>query len=218
MAFRMRWVGSVLALVLVLGTAGCAPAIHGRILAVPDGRPVAEAQVVVASTDGEFQPGSVASGRGGRYRIQDLPSGSYSLMVVKPGFVSTEISPVVMPERGGLKLPIELPRKAVVRGRTLTEEGMPLAGTEVFSAAGQSALADDEGAFRLEGLDPGPNTLYALAGEMASDPVTVELAPGPNELDIQLRPADAKLQAYQPGVRKDDDGALTRPLLGDGSQ
>ena len=130
----------------------------------------------------------------GRFTIRGLPAGTVSLRATAPGFrearlVGLEIAPDAPLE--GLELALE--EAAVLAGTVRDADGAPLPGARVSLARGEAAdgpfaaaVADDAGAFRLEGLEPGPARAEAEHPGHRRAARSLDLAPGENRADLVL--------------------------------
>ncbi len=163
----------------------------GRVTAAESGEPLVRARIVVRSP---ALAGArvVLTGPDGRYRVAELPAGSYTVVASKSGFVPETRGAETGP--GGVALAegeersdvdFELSRAGVVSGRIRDEDGSPLEGARVevwrtgiangqrvLSVVGR-ATADDRGRFRVGGLPPGFYLVSAAdpAWDAAADPV-----------------------------------------------
>jgi hypothetical protein len=126
----------------------------------------------------------------GRFAFQNLPSGRYSLMVSKPGMLSTVHGakrpggagvPIVLAEGEHAAVTMRIVRGAVISGTVRDANGEPAAGVRVqvlaydvdstgvrklgnrsFSNSGNGLLqTDDRGMYRIYGLRPGEYYLMA---------------------------------------------------------
>ncbi|HEX7797931.1 MAG TPA: carboxypeptidase-like regulatory domain-containing protein [Vicinamibacterales bacterium] len=150
--------------------------IAGRVLTADTGRPVARARVLINAAE-------VPGGRGmqtdadGTYEFTELPAGRYTVNVSKTGFVSLSYgqrrplqagTPLQLADSQQLTgIDFRLPRGSVIAGHVLDETGDPMPGITVqvmryqyaqgnrqLMPAG-NAQTDDQGAFRVWGLNPG---------------------------------------------------------------
>lgn len=198
----------------VVGTAS----ISGQVVALDTGRPLNRARVVLAGA--EVPDGRAAmTDQSGRYVLENLPAGRYTLTASKSGFVSFSYG-ARRPGRAGKTFELadgmratgvnfSLPRGSVVTGHIYDEDGEPLIGAQVrvlrfsyvqgerrLTPAG-TATTDDRGEFRVFNLLPG--TYYAAATARPFEPVTersAQAAAGP--LEEMVRAGFAP--TYYPGV------------------
>src|SRR5262245_28761898 len=150
--------------------------IAGRVLTADTGRPVARARVLINAAE-------VPGGRGtqtdadGTYEFTELPSGRYTVTVSKTGFVSLSYgqrrplqagTPLQLADSQQLAgIDFRLPRGSVIAGHLMDETGDPMPGITVQVMRYQYAQGnrqlmpagngqtDDQGAFRVWGLNPG---------------------------------------------------------------
>jgi len=176
--------------------------ITGRILG-PDGKPVAGAAVdaymeghgIIEEEDfGPCQdPGYRAdamSGSDGRFMLDHLVAGSYSLGVSAFGFVPGGPPQAVHAAAGQAVevAAITLDRGVTVAGQILSADGVPVAGAKVFlSNGGGEATADAQGHYRLGGVRPGArNWLTARHPEFGAVEVPFAANVGENRLDVRF--------------------------------
>jgi hypothetical protein len=157
----------------VAGTA----VIRGRVITMK-GEPVRRAQVVLAAIQARQKPRSVLTDSDGRYELQNVVSGRYTLTGTKPGFVNI-IYGQTGPRAAGTpidvadcqvieKIDVVLPKGAVLAGRILDEYGEPasdvtvsalqyrtFAGQRRLTPVGPAVRSNDIGQFRVFGLPPG---------------------------------------------------------------
>ena len=176
---------------VVAALLGCAQATHpspqagrvpvltasvaGRVMAAADSTPIARARVVLSSP-GMAAPRVVLTDASGRYRIDRLPAGLYTIAFSRSGFVdATFPAPLDVAERQQLEhVDVALEPGAVIRGRILDEDGTPFAGAVVQAlraavSSGQrnldaaaTATSDHEGRFSLVGLATGRYLVSAM--------------------------------------------------------
>jgi hypothetical protein len=158
--------------------------ISGRVLAADNGRPVKRAR---ASVSGPELPEGRATltDDNGVFALDDLPPGRYTLTVTKTGFITLSYgqrrplqagTPLQLAENqqmGGLDF--RLPRGSVIAGHVFDEGGDPLPGAAVRVVRYQytqgerqlvpagNAQSDDQGSFRIWGLNPGEYYVSAVA-------------------------------------------------------
>jgi len=158
--------------------------IAGRVLTADTGRPVARARVFINAAE-------VPGGRGaltnadGTYEFTELPAGRYSVNVSKTGFISLSYgqrrplqagTPLQLNEAQQLSgIDFTLPRGSVIAGHVMDESGDAMPGISVQVMRYQyaqgnrqlvpagTAQTDDQGAFRVWGLNPGEYYVSAIS-------------------------------------------------------
>ena len=156
----------------------------GRVLAADNGRPIKRARALVNAPE---LPGGRATltDDKGVFELTELPAGRYTLSVSKTGFVGLSYgqrrplqagTPLQLREGQQLTgIEFRLPRGSVLAGHVFDETGDPMPGAAVRVmryqyAQGErqlvpagTAQTDDEGAFRVWGLNPGDYYVSAVA-------------------------------------------------------
>jgi hypothetical protein len=143
--------------------------IGGTVTSAADDAPVPRARVIaVAEPSGD--PHVAIAGADGKYIIQDLRAGRYTVSVVRTGYAtqsSPAAAPVVVTAGQASRFDVALVAGRSIAGRILDEDGTPFAGAVVEALAPRveagaetlvsvaSTQTDDRGAFRLFGLPPG---------------------------------------------------------------
>lgn len=161
---------------------------RGTVVAADTGVPIR--RVLVRAMSPEIQDVKAATtDEQGRFEITELVGGRYTLTAQKGGYVTlsygqrrpsergtpVEVGPGQMVE----KLAFALPRGGVISGRISDEFGDPLAeamvqvqrfrympGGRRLVPAGRSDTTDDQGSFRLYGLEPGEYVVSATLRNM----------------------------------------------------
>jgi carboxypeptidase family protein len=158
--------------------------IAGRVVTADTGRPVARARVFINAAE---MPG----GRGaqtdadGTYEFTELPAGRYTVNVSKTGFITlsygqrrplqagTPLQLADGQQLGGIDF--RLPRGSVIAGHVMDESGDAMPGLSVQVMRYQyaqgnrqlvpagTAQTDDQGAYRVWGLNPGEYYVSAQA-------------------------------------------------------
>ena len=105
----------LLILFIVLGMAAptfaqSSAVVSGRVLRVADGSPIAFASVIVEVAGAE-QPAGTLTGEDGRFRVQGLAPGEYTITVTFPGFQAATADVLVSPvnqsyDLGDIRLPV----------------------------------------------------------------------------------------------------------------
>ena len=152
-------------------------AIEGAVMAAGSGAPLARAEVTISREDSSGPTVAVITDAAGRYAVDGLDPGRYSLYVERNGYVSQEYGQRGRSRRGvilvlepGKKLrdiDFRLIAAGVIAGRVLGEGNEPRVGADVYAfttryvkgqrhfvVAGQ-ARTDDLGDYRMFGLRPG---------------------------------------------------------------
>lgn len=141
------------------------------ILVDAAGKPAVGLAVALVRTDFFSDPELYQgrSGPGGRFKIRDIPGGSFTLRAKLPGDPFVELSQVEIPaEPGKTDLGRQtLPPQNVVEGQVVDDRGQPLEGVQVWWAgaeadqdlprdwaAGPAAVTGLDGRFTVRSLDP----------------------------------------------------------------
>jgi hypothetical protein len=168
--------------------------ISGVVTAADTGLPLWRAVVRLAGPPG---PRSVMTDLTGRFELTGVPAGTYTLRAEPGGFRGQYVGAsfgagpgevagkqIVIAE--GQRFDdahIMLPRGGAIEGRVLDEFGGPIARANVYAArvmgggssfarTGQGAQTDDQGRFRLYGLQPAEYIVAAETRNMSGIPVT----------------------------------------------
>jgi len=146
--------------------------------------PVRRAVVTLTLADGTEKVAAI-SGDDGRFAIERVPPGRYTLAAEKPAHLTIAYGAQRPGRRGTLlivadgqrlsDLALSLPRGAVLAGRVTLPNGQPVANVQVLAVPSWLATAggmpsdgardfrtDDLGEFRLFGLKPGTYVVAAL--------------------------------------------------------
>lgn len=158
--------------------------VSGLVVAASTGQPVRRAYVRMT---GQELPGGRAAltDADGRYRLEELPAGRYTIQVSKPSFVTVAFgqrrplqpgTPVEIAAGQTLDdIDVQLPRGSVITGQLVDEEGEPLPSVAVQVLRHQyrqgerqlvvagTDQSDDRGQFRVFGLAPGTYYVSAVA-------------------------------------------------------
>ena len=163
--------------------------LHGRVVVAETGKPLYRARVRLNRTDGDFNSGrEVFTNRDGRYRIDGVAPGMYSILSSHVGFVELRAgqkhpndiaNPFWQIAPGQVQqVDFALSRGGLIAGRLTDDWGEPLAGVEMtplrvsYSAHGVrfrrsgmpfTVFTNDRGEFRLSGLSPGT---YVIAADV----------------------------------------------------
>ena len=174
--------------------------ISGRVTG-DDGAPLAGAAVEswlageTPARSGSLRPcrngsGSATADADGRFRLDSLPPGWWSLRATAAGYRGATRERIHVPAGEGRDgVEIVLGPGAVVAGRVFTSGGEPAPGARVsaFSEDGVvQALAAGDGTYRLAGVEPGERTIEATLGEGAWASQSLTVQPGDNRLDLTM--------------------------------
>ena len=179
---------------------GAAAIVTGRVVDAATGAAIANAIVAIARPQaGALRqptgsaPAPVLTDRDGRFFFRDLPTGEYSILATKPGFIDGAAgrhlpegpsAPVGVGEGARIRdVTVPLWRYATISGRVVDESGEPLAGIDVRAArlqflAGRRrasfvsgrAWTDDRGEYRFSSLVPGAYAIVVPATVLSEPP------------------------------------------------
>ena len=161
--------------------------LKGFVVAADTGGPIRRAQVRASAPESQ-DTRITTTDEQGRFELRELAGGRYTITASKGGFVTLQYgqrrpsepgTPVELAAGQTLeKLVVGLPRGSVITGRILDEFGDPLTGAQVqvlryayvsgarrLQAAGQGDRTDDQGTFRIFGLQPGEYVVSATLRE-----------------------------------------------------
>lgn len=162
--------------------------IHGRVIASDDGRPLVRARIALLSATATGRPIMTTSTNAqGNYQLSDVPPGSYFVSASRPGYIELQYGQRRAGQRGLAvnvkaaetinRIDVALVRGAVIAGRIVDENGESYQGLTVdawqlrymegrrvrFPVA--TVQTDDQGAYRISGLQPGPYLVSVLSRE-----------------------------------------------------
>jgi len=127
----------------------------------------------------------------GRFHVAGLSAGRVVASVWHPDFLHGLSAPVELTEQGHATTLVTLARGLTLRGHVVDERGNPLAGAEVSTAEGRSAVCNERGEFRLEHVTPGALLTARRAGFSPASraaPVSEN-----DEVELRLQPAEGRL-------------------------
>jgi len=170
--------------------------IEGRVVHGVSGEPLRKARVSLMSREARRSNQSVSSDTEGRFRIEQIEPGRYSLFAEKVGFVrrgfnsgQQDNSIALAPAQKLSNVLIRLTPQGVILGRVVDEDGDPVPGVAVSVnriryQAGQRQMVqsggnstNDIGEFRIANLTPGRYYLSA-SDRRGSMPRLEMLRPG----------------------------------------
>ena len=177
--------------------------LSGTVVAADTGAPIRRAQVRAMTADGQDNQVALTDDQG-RFELRQLVGGRYTVTASRTGFVGLQYgqrrpnergTPVEVPPGQRLdKLAIALPRGGVIAGRIMDEFGEPLAEVQVhvlrsmvmggsrrMMPAGRGDATDDQGAFRLYGLQPGDYVVSATLRNESSMTMNGKPGAGPEQ-------------------------------------
>jgi uncharacterized GH25 family protein len=173
--------------------------ISGRVVD-ESGEPVTNAEVR-AFPEGPGRGGAADPlDENGGFLIKNVSPGRHTLAVAAPGFQPVQrrgIEVVAGKTVSGLEVVVR--KGATIEGRVTTTEGHPVAGTRLrvmptegadnplLAGLGLSeAVADGDGAYRLEGVAEGNRSIVAESRDHPKVVQALAVQPGSNHLDFQL--------------------------------
>jgi protocatechuate 3,4-dioxygenase beta subunit len=161
--------------------------ISGRVVAAQTGRPLRRVQVTLGAKHLR-QGRTTVTASDGSYEFADLAPGRYSLVATRNGYLpqihgqrhpSEDGEPVDLGDNDHLRgVDFALWRTASISGRLTDELGEPYAGVVIYpmkrtfylgaprpEPTGSTTRTDEEGYFRVYGLQPGSYYLLAVSGD-----------------------------------------------------
>lgn len=162
--------------------------IRGRVVSAENGQPLARARVSLLSAAAPGRPLMTTSTNSqGNYDLRDVPPGSYFVTAARGGYLELQygqrrarergLSVAVKPGETIGRIDIALVRGGVLAGRIVDENGEPYPGVMVtvwqmryqqgrrVPFPSGTDRTDDQGAYRVSGLQPGSYTVSGLSPE-----------------------------------------------------
>ncbi|HXO22148.1 MAG TPA: carboxypeptidase-like regulatory domain-containing protein, partial [Thermoanaerobaculia bacterium] len=175
--------------------------IGGRVVA-PAGRPVAGAgvEIIEEGTESDLQTTTDAAGR---FILSPLRAGTFGVRAQARGYQQAERHGLAVETGSGPpSLELELTAGAVLAGTVRDAAGKPVAGAVVKLLGGASyspdAIADAQGRYRLDGIEPGERSVWVELGEISADSEEVAIAPGINRRDLTFRRREIRGRVLAP--------------------
>jgi hypothetical protein len=137
---------------------------------------------------------SGAAGSDGRFRIERVPPGAWTLGATAPGFAGQRVEL----DAGGRDPVVNvgdvvLERGHTIQGRVRTAAGAPVPGAVIDADDDEgneaASRSEDDGSFVLAGLRPNPYDVEVHATGFAT--LHKRLSPGPDPADLVLSPGGA---------------------------
>lgn len=128
---------------------------------------------------------STTSEEDGRFAFEGVRPGRARLRASAPGFQEALLEELEVPAGKPVEnVKVVMERGAVIEGRVLTSAGEPVGDARVI-ADSAAAVSDAEGAYRLDGVPPGPRTVQAQHQDFPPLERRIEVEPlSPNQLDL----------------------------------
>lgn len=130
---------------------------------------------------------STTSEEDGRFAFEGVRPGRARLRASAPGFQDALLEELEVPAGKPVEnVKVVMERGAVIEGRVLTSAGEPVGDARVI-ADSAAAVSDAEGAYRLDGVPPGPQTVQAQHQDFPPLERRIEVEPmsnQPNQLDL----------------------------------
>ena len=164
--------------------------LSGTVINSVTGEPVRRAAVQISGRDANI----ALTDTGGHFSLEGIAEGNVYLTAVKPGFYQDEASHTtpVQVAKDAPEIVLKLTPWGVIRGRVTTRDELPLEGMQVRLIAKQNvegrlvwtdqpnqSVTDDEGEFRITGLQAG--TYYVAVDQSPRTTISQKGVPNPRE-------------------------------------
>jgi protocatechuate 3,4-dioxygenase beta subunit len=122
--------------------------------------------------------GAAESDEAGRFKVR-LPAGNYFLTAAMAGYASKR--QVLLVGAGGAEAQVELTAAAAVAGQVVAAEGTSAPGAQVFlrpsvsSGTRAELVANADGRFSFDDVEPGRYFVFAVLGGLRSDELQLDL-------------------------------------------
>jgi hypothetical protein len=183
--------------------------LSGTVINSVTGEPVRRAAVQIFGRDANI----ALTDTGGHFSLEGIAEGNVYLTAVKPGFYQDEASHTtpVQVAKDAPEIVLKLTPWGVIRGRVTTRDERPLEGMQVRLIAKQNvegrlvwtdqpnqAVTDDEGEFRITGLQAG--TYYVAVDQSPRATLTQKGVPNTREqiFTKQFYPGVSEMSAATP--------------------
>jgi protocatechuate 3,4-dioxygenase beta subunit len=170
--------------------------IEGVVVEKETDQPILGASVgatLVAAPAGQRRYAGAESGRDGRFRIDGVDPGEYTL-TLRADTYGTESSTLTVGENGVSGLRVTLARGLTIRGRVVDAGGRPVGGVIVAGMAGEETMplygygrTLPDGSFEMANLAEKPYTL-SVQGDGGVFAIVPAVPPGSSAVTLTLRP------------------------------
>ncbi len=108
---------------------------------------------------------TVISDSNGKFKIDNLETGYYKIVVQKKGFCDSTLGKIEVNQAkfGVVKYEIIMSIPGAISGFVYDQEGKPISGAKVFISKDIYTLTNSKGFYKLDGLNPGTKYIYVQA-------------------------------------------------------